>query len=175
MANKLNLKNNHNLFLYTLKYWIKLKFIYYYSFKFILGLKMEKKSDIKTSVVEAGNKHLLLVKAAGVGFLFGFVLEKSKVYDPQIIRDQMVFKRFIMLKMFLSALTASTVAVLIYRVRFAKALRQHPPTNLGQSEATIHVQSNRWRLNTRLWHARWRFLSGNDICSAGRWRVECLC
>ncbi|KAK3592481.1 hypothetical protein CHS0354_014979 [Potamilus streckersoni] len=37
------------------------------------------------------------------GIVFGFALEKGRVFEPKSIRDQMVFKSFIMLKMFLAA------------------------------------------------------------------------
>lgn len=39
----------------------------------------------------------------GVGFIFGTALEKAKVYLPDVIRSQMVFEDFTMLKMFLVA------------------------------------------------------------------------
>lgn len=67
------------------------------------------------------NQIMIMIKSTSVGFLFGFILEKSKVYDPQIILDQMTFKRFIMIKMFFSALAASTLVVLIYRNRSPQA------------------------------------------------------
>ncbi|KAK3595460.1 hypothetical protein CHS0354_003453 [Potamilus streckersoni] len=37
------------------------------------------------------------------GIVFGFALEKGRVFEPKSIRHQMVFESFIMLKMFLSA------------------------------------------------------------------------
>jgi hypothetical protein len=37
-----------------------------------------------------------------IGFFFGFALEKSKVFVPSIIRTQMHFQTFTMIKMFLS-------------------------------------------------------------------------
>ena len=88
--------------------------------------KMEKKiedkiaTEAKTSPSNA-RQMLVLIKSAGIGFLFGFVLEKSKVYDPQIIRDQMTMKRFIMLKMFFSALASSTLMILVFRSRYPTA------------------------------------------------------
>lgn len=85
---------------------------------------MDKKNDDKKPAIANGNKPVVLLKSASVGFLFGFVLEKSKVYDPLIIKDQLVFKRFIMIKMFFSALAASTLIVLFYRTKFAKAYPQ---------------------------------------------------
>ena len=48
-----------------------------------------------------------------IGILFGYAMEKAKVYEPIAIRQQMIFQKFIMLKMFLSALAISTVSTLI--------------------------------------------------------------
>lgn len=87
---------------------------------------MDKKVEDKIAPSSSSNctnckQILVMTKSAGIGLLFGFALEKAKVYDPQIIRDQMIFKRFIMIKMFFSALAASTIVVLIYRTRFPSA------------------------------------------------------
>lgn len=73
------------------------------------------KKDLAKSSSSTFKQALVMIKSTSVGFLFGFVLEKSKVYDSQIIIDQMVFKRFIMIKMFFSALAASTFVILVYR------------------------------------------------------------
>jgi uncharacterized membrane protein YedE/YeeE len=82
-----------------------------------------KKSDEKVvaAPIVNNNQPLILIKSSTLGFLFGFVLEKSKVYDPSVIKDQLIFKRFIMLKMFFSALAASTLVILFYRNRFQAA------------------------------------------------------
>lgn len=84
---------------------------------------MNKKNDEKAfSAATINNNHMLtLIKSLILGFLFGFVLEKSKVYDPLIIKDQLIFKRFIMLKMFFSALAASTLVIFFYRNTFLTA------------------------------------------------------
>ncbi|CAG2203432.1 unnamed protein product [Mytilus edulis] len=37
------------------------------------------------------------------GEIFGFVIEKGRVFEPSVVVDQMSMKRFVMLKMFLSA------------------------------------------------------------------------
>lgn len=37
------------------------------------------------------------------GEIFGFVIEKGRVFEPSVVCDQMLMKRFVMLKMFLSA------------------------------------------------------------------------
>ena len=45
--------------------------------------------------------------AAVLGVCFGIVMEKSKVYVPEVIKDQMHFTNLLMLKVFLSALSVS--------------------------------------------------------------------
>jgi hypothetical protein len=59
-----------------------------------------------------------------LGFLFGYAMEKAKVYEPKAIRQQMIFSRFIMLKMFLSAFATSTLSIflaaLIFKKRYLK-------------------------------------------------------
>lgn len=57
-----------------------------------------------------------LLKMAGValsGVVFGIAMEKSRVFEPKSIRDQMVFNNFIMLKMFLSAVAIGQVCMAI--------------------------------------------------------------
>ncbi|TPX58176.1 hypothetical protein PhCBS80983_g03324 [Powellomyces hirtus] len=46
-----------------------------------------------------------------VGAAFGFVLEKTKVYVPSVIVDQMLFERFTMLKMFVTAAAGGMVVM----------------------------------------------------------------
>ena len=55
-----------------------------------------------------------------LGFVFGYAMEKAKVYEPKAIRQQMIFKRFIMLKMFLAAFGASTFSILLVAFIFKK-------------------------------------------------------
>ena len=45
-----------------------------------------------------------IVVSVLVGVVFGYVSEKGRVFEPRSIRHQMVFKKMIMLKMFISAL-----------------------------------------------------------------------
>merc|ERR1712159_575184 len=45
----------------------------------------------------------LIVVSVLAGVLFGFAMEKSKVFQPETIRAQMDFSRWVMLKMFLTA------------------------------------------------------------------------
>jgi len=44
-----------------------------------------------------------------VGLIFGFAFEKSKVFNADSIIGQMLFKRFIMLKVFLTAVLTSMI------------------------------------------------------------------
>ncbi|XP_076441521.1 thiosulfate transporter TsuA-like [Babylonia areolata] len=46
-----------------------------------------------------------------LGFVFGVALEKTRVFEPKSIRLQMVFERWIMLKMFLAALASSMLGL----------------------------------------------------------------
>lgn len=48
-----------------------------------------------------------------LGLLFGYAMEKAKVYEPKAIRQQMIFRRFVMLKMFLAAFATSSFAILL--------------------------------------------------------------
>jgi hypothetical protein len=43
--------------------------------------------------------HVVLAISALMGFIFGFCFEKSRVFEPVVIRGQFVFERWIMLKM----------------------------------------------------------------------------
>jgi hypothetical protein len=62
-----------------------------------------------------------------IGFIFGYSMEKAKVYEPIAIRQQMIFRKFIMLKMFLASLCTSVLAILffalIFRNRYARLLQ----------------------------------------------------
>jgi len=57
-----------------------------------------------------------------MGLVFGFALEKGRVFEPSVIRDQMLMQRFIMLKMFLSAASTSALifALLSYLPQYYK-------------------------------------------------------
>ena len=46
-----------------------------------------------------------------IGLIFGITLEKSKVSEPAVIIGQLRFKRFIMLKVFLTAMITSVVVL----------------------------------------------------------------
>ena len=47
------------------------------------------------------------------GLIFGFAFERSRVYEPLVIREQFVFRKWIMLKMFMGACAGSTISFLI--------------------------------------------------------------
>ena len=77
--------------------------------------KEEEKKDEKTEIYIQYDKYDLkiIVISCIIGFLFGFILEKSKVYEPKFIRQQMIFNKFLMMKMFFSALATSSLSIFI--------------------------------------------------------------
>ncbi|KAK2167553.1 hypothetical protein LSH36_26g03010 [Paralvinella palmiformis] len=62
------------------------------------------------------------------GVVFGWSMEKSRVFEPSSIRLQMVFQRWIMLKMFLAAMASGQVVIALLSVlpwcktKFEKAM-----------------------------------------------------
>ena len=54
-----------------------------------------------------------LIVSAVCGVIFGFVMQKGHVYEPSVIRGQMLFQQWVMMKMFLSAAALSVVAIAI--------------------------------------------------------------
>lgn len=54
---------------------------------------------------------LRVVTGLGTGLGLGVVLEKSKVYLPYIIREQVLLHNFLLLKMFMAAVISGTLAV----------------------------------------------------------------
>jgi hypothetical protein len=52
----------------------------------------------------------ILITACVMGLFFGVFFDKSHVFEPANIRGQFVFKRWIMLKMFLGAVSSSSFA-----------------------------------------------------------------
>ena len=62
----------------------------------------------------AGKKDVLtLIINLFIGAIFAFAMEKGRVFEPEFIRAQMTFGKFIMLKMFLSAALFSILSVTI--------------------------------------------------------------
>ena len=85
------------------------------------------KEDNKVEIIPVINKCWPILKwiikyfiSLCLGFLFGYAMEKAKVYEPKAIRQQMVFQRFIMLKMFLAAFASSLSAILLVALIFKK-------------------------------------------------------
>ncbi|EGD75566.1 hypothetical protein PTSG_06635 [Salpingoeca rosetta] len=59
-----------------------------------------------------------------MGFGFGYVFEKSRVFEPVNIRRQFLFERWLMLKMFLAAMAASA-SMLLLAYKFHKSTFDH--------------------------------------------------
>lgn len=81
---------------------------------------------------------LMLPVSLAMGIGFGFALEKGRVFEPAVILDQMLFHRFQMLKMFLSAVATSVTVMTALRAipgfaRYVEHTRKHfftAPQNL---------------------------------------------
>ncbi len=56
---------------------------------------------------------LAIVTGILMGFVFGFALEKSRVFEPGMIVGQMQLRNFIMLKMFLTAVATGAVVLAV--------------------------------------------------------------
>eukprot|EP00055_Hartaetosiga_balthica_P012073 m.57441 g.57441 ORF g.57441 m.57441 type:complete len:462 (-) comp7827_c2_seq1:257-1642(-) len=54
-----------------------------------------------------------IVASILMGFVFGFVFEKSRAFEPENIRKQFIFEKFLMLKMFTGAMAASAASILL--------------------------------------------------------------
>eukprot|EP00049_Salpingoeca_infusionum_P025683 m.21186 g.21186 ORF g.21186 m.21186 type:complete len:419 (+) comp8254_c0_seq2:397-1653(+) len=65
-----------------------------------------------------------IVIAVVMGFIFGFIFEKSRVFQPDSIRAQFVFKEWLMLKMFMAALASSAFSLLLVSI-FHPKLFEH--------------------------------------------------
>jgi len=59
------------------------------------------------------NRNVALIASAVCGTVFGFALQKGHVYEPAVIRGQMMFQQWSMMKMFLAAAAASVAALAI--------------------------------------------------------------
>jgi hypothetical protein len=60
------------------------------------------------------------------GFIFGFALEKSRVFEPGVIVGQMQLKTFIMLKVFLAAVVTGLVVLAVMNGFFGMKLSLKP-------------------------------------------------
>lgn len=56
---------------------------------------------------------LAIVVGLGMGIVFGFALEKSRVFEPGMIVGQMQMRNFIMLKVFLTAVATGAVVLAV--------------------------------------------------------------
>ena len=56
---------------------------------------------------------LAIIVGIAMGIVFGFALEKSRVFEPGIIVGQMQMRNFIMLKVFLSAVASGAVVLAV--------------------------------------------------------------
>lgn len=54
---------------------------------------------------------LAIIVGLGMGIVFGFLLEKSRVFEPGVIVGQMQLRSFIMLKVFLTAVATGAVVL----------------------------------------------------------------
>lgn len=67
---------------------------------------------------------LLIALGVVMGLVFGFALEKGRVFEPGVIIGQMQLRNFTMLKMFLSAVATSAV-VIVFMIVFLD-IELHP-------------------------------------------------
>ena len=65
-----------------------------------------------------------LLYAITFGILFGFLMNKGTVFVAPTIRQQMIFQRFAMLKMFLSAVGVSMLSIAVLELCFRPAYRK---------------------------------------------------
>lgn len=73
-----------------------------------------------------------IIVGLGMGIAFGFLLEKSRVFEPGIIVGQMQFRSFIMLKVFLTAV--ATGAVVLAALNGFGIVKLHPKAALYASD-----------------------------------------
>lgn len=67
----------------------------------------------------------------GTGGVFGYALEKSKVYLPVLIRQQMKFQDFTMLKVFLMATAVGSLSIGIMETLNVVKRKPKPPVAMG--------------------------------------------
>ncbi len=67
-----------------------------------------------------------VVIGVSIGFVFGFALEKSRVFEPGMIVGQMQLRNFIMLKVFLTAVITGLVVIGIMHGFFGVKLVPKP-------------------------------------------------
>jgi uncharacterized membrane protein YedE/YeeE len=72
-----------------------------------------------------------IIYGFGVGTAFGIALEKSKMFLPLLIRDQMTFTNFTMLKVFLTATAVGTIGIAILDTLQVRKKSVAPVRNFG--------------------------------------------
>ena len=66
------------------------------------------------------DRTMKLFSSIFLGFIFGYLMNRSEVHLSLIIRDQMLFRRLTMMKMFLAAVGSSMLSVTIISLFNAK-------------------------------------------------------
>ncbi|KAI9138797.1 hypothetical protein BKA69DRAFT_717940 [Paraphysoderma sedebokerense] len=74
--------------------------------------------------------------AGSMGLIFGFALEKGRVFEPKVIQDQMKFKDFTMMKMFLSAVATSQLVFAVLSIVRPSAVFKLQQTYRSTSKPT---------------------------------------
>ncbi|KAI8499255.1 hypothetical protein Bbelb_230190 [Branchiostoma belcheri] len=72
------------------------------------------KAGLESDLKEQGKWWHVCVKIVACflgGILFGIALEKTRVFEPNVIRDQFVYRRFIMMKAFLAAMATGLLCL----------------------------------------------------------------
>jgi len=91
--------------------------------------------DEEESGNQGSNAVLSAVGAAFMGFIFGWMFEKSHCYEPRSIRGQFIFKKWIMIKMFMGAVAGSCLVFTMLSIaapkRFAEVRAAFPPPCRG--------------------------------------------
>eukprot|EP00746_Dinoflagellata_sp_MGD_P140697 gnl/MRDRNA2_/MRDRNA2_73899_c0_seq2.p1 gnl/MRDRNA2_/MRDRNA2_73899_c0~~gnl/MRDRNA2_/MRDRNA2_73899_c0_seq2.p1 ORF type:complete len:405 (+),score=51.86 gnl/MRDRNA2_/MRDRNA2_73899_c0_seq2:80-1294(+) len=92
-------------------------------------------ADAKDSENQMSAKVLSAISAMAMGFIFGFLFEKSHCYEPTSIRGQFIFKKWIMIKMFMGAVTGACLMFTTMSVAtpklFEKVRDAFPPPQRG--------------------------------------------
>ena len=73
-----------------------------------------------------------IIYGFGVGTAFGIALEKSKMFLPLLVRDQMSFTNFTMLKVFLTATAVGTIGIALLDSLEVRKKNVPPVRNFGE-------------------------------------------
>eukprot|EP00485_Elphidium_margaritaceum_P019030 CAMPEP_0202726294 /NCGR_PEP_ID=MMETSP1385-20130828/184539_1 /ASSEMBLY_ACC=CAM_ASM_000861 /TAXON_ID=933848 /ORGANISM="Elphidium margaritaceum" /LENGTH=593 /DNA_ID=CAMNT_0049392511 /DNA_START=29 /DNA_END=1809 /DNA_ORIENTATION=+ len=88
-------------------------------------LDQETNAQIKTQLQDMSNPTRFLITVC-MGVVFGFALNRGRVFEPAVIMDQFLFTRWIMMKMFLSAAATSTLCISLMKELTAAAIYYRP-------------------------------------------------